>query len=346
MTEKKSDTWMPFYVGDYLSATSRLTTEQHGAYFLILIDYWKNGPPPNDDVVLAQIARLPVASWRKARPALIAFFDIRDGHLIQKRVEKERAKASGITGERSKAGKAGAAGKWGAAAGKDGRVLRSERLAEARRKGTHTAEEWAALVAFCGGSCVRCGSSERIVKDHITPIYQGGSDAIDNLQPLCGSCNSSKGPDATDLRPDGWQNAFQTPGKCLTNGAGNASLTPAPSQPPSSSKSQTLENGPPPRASDCFNEVCLAADWGAQTDTQRQVNLSVVEGWLALGCSLDLILDGIARARKRDPAPTRSLKRFDSTIRGMRRDQIGELPVTEGDVRQQIEGLSKRMSVQ
>lgn len=108
----KSDTWMPFFVGDYLSATGRLTTEQHGAYLLILLDYWKNGPPPNDDAVLAAIARLSPAAWRKAKSALIGFFDVSDGVLVQNRVEKERARASKVTEERKEAGKAGAAKRW------------------------------------------------------------------------------------------------------------------------------------------------------------------------------------------------------------------------------------------
>lgn len=119
----RSDTWMPFYVGDYLSATGRLTTEQHGAYLLILLDYWKNGPPPNDDAVLCQIARLSPAAWRKAKPALLGFFDITDGLLIQKRVERERARAAEVSDERSKAGKVGAAKRWQRGKQKNGKRI-------------------------------------------------------------------------------------------------------------------------------------------------------------------------------------------------------------------------------
>ena len=99
---------MPLYVGDYLSATTRLTTEQHGAYLLLLLDYWKSGPPPNDDAVLAQIARMSPAAWRKAKPAIIGFFSIEGGKLIQKRVERERVRAAENVEKRRKAGKASA----------------------------------------------------------------------------------------------------------------------------------------------------------------------------------------------------------------------------------------------
>ncbi len=74
--------------------------------------------------------------------------------------------------------------------------IRTTRMIEARKKGTHTKEQWWRLKSRFGFKCVRCGLDEyKIIKDHIKPIYQGGSDHINNIQPLCGWCNLSKGPE-------------------------------------------------------------------------------------------------------------------------------------------------------
>ena len=78
--------------------------------------------------------------------------------------------------------------------------LRRERLRAARKRGTHTAREWEILKEMFP-FCVRCRRSDVVlVKDHITPLYMGGSDSILNLQPLCWSCNSQKGPETIDHR--------------------------------------------------------------------------------------------------------------------------------------------------
>lgn len=79
--------------------------------------------------------------------------------------------------------------------------IRSIRMAAARSKGKHTEALWLSLVAAFKCRCVMCGSHmelHEIQKDHIVPIYQGGSDGIENLQPLCGPCNAAKGPDTTN----------------------------------------------------------------------------------------------------------------------------------------------------
>jgi hypothetical protein len=42
------------------------------------------------------------------------------------------------------------------------------------------------------GSCVKCGSRERLEFDHIIPLSAGGSSTERNIQLLCESCNRSK----------------------------------------------------------------------------------------------------------------------------------------------------------
>ena len=84
--------------------------------------------------------------------------------------------------------------------------LRSQRLRSAKAKGRHTKAQWLALCRALGDSCLRCGADlcGRPSKDHIVPIYAGGSDAIDNIQPLCLHCNLSKSSESREHRPENW----------------------------------------------------------------------------------------------------------------------------------------------
>lgn len=43
-----------------------------------------------------------------------------------------------------------------------------------------------------GGSCVRCGSTERLHFDHVIPVAKGGSNEGANIQLLCQPCNLKK----------------------------------------------------------------------------------------------------------------------------------------------------------
>jgi uncharacterized protein YdaU (DUF1376 family) len=87
--ETRPDVWFPLVVGDYLKDTSRLTTEQHGAYLLLLMDYWVKGPPPDNDVALASITGLDVRRWRLNRATLVAYFRVEGGVWRHKRVDEE-----------------------------------------------------------------------------------------------------------------------------------------------------------------------------------------------------------------------------------------------------------------
>lgn len=108
--------WMPFYVGDYLGDTQRLTTEQHGAYLLLMLDYWRNGPAPDDDTVLQQITKLEKAAWKKHKAALSRMFQITDGLWRHKRIDRELANAEANAERRSSKAKAAAQARWGDAA--------------------------------------------------------------------------------------------------------------------------------------------------------------------------------------------------------------------------------------
>jgi uncharacterized protein YdaU (DUF1376 family) len=97
--------WMPLYVDDYMGATQRLTCEQHGAYLLLIMDYWRNGPPPDDDDVLMQIVRLDRARWRKHRPVLAKLFQIEGGEWRHKRVDAELDRGRQVIEQKREAGR-------------------------------------------------------------------------------------------------------------------------------------------------------------------------------------------------------------------------------------------------
>jgi uncharacterized protein YdaU (DUF1376 family) len=113
MVEQKADTWMPLYVADYLADTLHLSTEQHGAYLLMLMACWKSdGSLPGDDAALASITKLQPRTWVKHRDTLTAFFR-RDGkRLVHKRVMEERERARQTSEARSESGKKAAAARW------------------------------------------------------------------------------------------------------------------------------------------------------------------------------------------------------------------------------------------
>ena len=86
----------------------------------------------------------------------------------------------GLTGEKSRHWKGGLNPMW----------IRKVRLKQ--NGGSHTLGEWENLQAQYNWMCVGCKKQTTLTKDHIIPITRGGSDNIENIQPLCKSCNSRK----------------------------------------------------------------------------------------------------------------------------------------------------------
>lgn len=82
-------------------------------------------------------------------------------------------------------------------------VTNRRRALKLAAEGSHTEEEWQELKAFYNYTCLCCGKQEpeiKLTRDHVIPLTQGGSDSIDNIQPLCARCNSKKTTKHIDYR--------------------------------------------------------------------------------------------------------------------------------------------------
>jgi 5-methylcytosine-specific restriction endonuclease McrA len=79
--------------------------------------------------------------------------------------------------------------------------LRRRRAARHASRGSFTAQEFRELCARYGNKCLACGDTEAVLEaDHVVPLVKGGSDDINNIQPLCGSCNRKKFVNNFDYR--------------------------------------------------------------------------------------------------------------------------------------------------
>ncbi|WP_053091641.1 YdaU family protein [Serratia marcescens] len=96
--------YMQFYVADYLADTMHLSTEEHGAYLLLIFNYWQTGKPlPKNR--LAGIARLSNDRWTDVERSLNEFF-IDDGNAwVHQRIERDLLSVKGAQSQRSEAGK-------------------------------------------------------------------------------------------------------------------------------------------------------------------------------------------------------------------------------------------------
>ena len=84
-----------------------MTTEEVGAYFLLLCKSWRESPVaslPSDDLVLARWARLTPDRWSVCKPSVLAPFKFGpDSRWHQKRLRQEYDKIIAVRRERSKA---------------------------------------------------------------------------------------------------------------------------------------------------------------------------------------------------------------------------------------------------
>ncbi|CAI8725531.1 DUF1376 domain-containing protein [Pseudomonas sp. IT-P4] len=99
--------YMQLYVADYLADTMHLTTEEHGAYLLLIFNYWQTGKPiPMSR--LARITRLSNERWTDVERSLGEFFNERDNEWVHDRIERDLEAVRATQEQRIAAGKASA----------------------------------------------------------------------------------------------------------------------------------------------------------------------------------------------------------------------------------------------
>jgi len=93
----KTDTWMPFYTGDYLKNTMHLSRAEHGSYVLLILAYWTNGGPLQDDgEAIRNIAKCPEGEWPRTKGLLMRLFTVSGGYWRHNRIDEELARASSL----------------------------------------------------------------------------------------------------------------------------------------------------------------------------------------------------------------------------------------------------------
>lgn len=97
--------YMQLYIADYLADTMHLSAEEHGAYLLLMFNYWQTGKPiPKNR--LAKIARLTNERWADVEPSLQEFFCDNAEEWVHLRIEEDLASVREKLTKKSAAGKA------------------------------------------------------------------------------------------------------------------------------------------------------------------------------------------------------------------------------------------------
>lgn len=144
--------WMPLHIADYLADTGHLTATEHGAYLLLIMHYWQNGHLPENERVIARIAKLTPEQWEESRERLLLPFN---------NIARRYSKIDRLIGR-----------------GTNRRAPFSQRREVLARDGN--------VCAYCGST------SGPFHVDHKEPWSLGGTHDPDNLCVACEECNLAK----------------------------------------------------------------------------------------------------------------------------------------------------------
>lgn len=320
---------------------AKLGAEGYGIYFMIL-ERLREEPDymsVKDYNMLAFDLRVDAAKVKAVVENFGLFAFTEDGKCFYSESFMRRMRTKD---EKSEKARASASQKWGNSSLANS-LKRSERLSIARTKESHTKEQWEELKSFFG-RCVICGKGEdevKLVKDHIIPIYQGGSDGITNLQPLCQSCSARKGPDSTDYRlayckslgiemPAKWlPNACEMPAikEKKRKGKKNNSLSKSPSL-LSGDSLESMSAEPTDREREDFLKIFFFKNYKhPEEQVEKFINHYQATGWMRSGGAK--VFDRVALAKTWEPKDEAEKNRFPKPFMAFWEGMYGKLSKIE-----------------
>lgn len=107
--------WLPVYIGEMLAMTTRFSTEQVGALYLLMMDYWKNGEVPHDYKVIAAITGLSANKSKTFIKLLLSIqlFESNGELLFSSYLNDKKETATNNRKIKSERGKKGSDARWG-----------------------------------------------------------------------------------------------------------------------------------------------------------------------------------------------------------------------------------------
>jgi len=98
--------YMQLYVSDYLADTQHLNAQQHGAYMLLLMNYWQRGKPlDNTGDRLGFVARMTAEEWAVNKEILAEFFWVDGDTWSHTRIDADLEKVREKSEKASEAGR-------------------------------------------------------------------------------------------------------------------------------------------------------------------------------------------------------------------------------------------------
>ena len=97
------------------SETQIMTAAERGALLALKMFFWRAGPVPDDDVVLARIVGMELKDWKKARKAIAPLFVARHGEWMRQDWIDELEEAYAAVNRVKELSRKGNAARWGKA---------------------------------------------------------------------------------------------------------------------------------------------------------------------------------------------------------------------------------------